>query len=161
MRMSGAHIHLLLNHFPITGGIIGLLLLGIAWVRRDDAMFRAGLALFVLITLLTVATYLSGEPAEHVLEELPGFAEEYVEPHEEAAIWALVLYGLLGLGALYGLLRYARRAIPRSLTTALLVLAALSVAAAARVAWLGGEIAHEEVRSGAAPSPAGEAGDHD
>jgi uncharacterized membrane protein len=146
--MSAAHVHLLLNHFPIVGGLVVLALLALAWVRRDDTLFRAGLWLVLAITLLGVATYLTGEPAEHVLEARGGFSEEWVEPHEEAAIWALVLYGLLGAGALYALVRYARRAIPRSLGTGLVLLALLAVAAAARVGWLGGKISHEELRGG-------------
>jgi uncharacterized membrane protein len=151
--MSGAHLHLLLNHFPITGGIIALVLLLGAWFRRNDALFRAALWLFVALTVLAVATYLTGEPAEHVLEELPGFSDEFVEPHEEAALWALVTYGLLGVAAVTALVAYAKRAIPRVVASALVVLALLAVGTVARVGLLGGPISHAEIRP-AAVAPA-------
>lgn len=155
--MTGAHIHLLFNHFPITGGLVALALLAYGWLSRKDAVVRAASGVFVVIALLTAVTYLSGEPAEHVLERMPGFNEELVEEHEEAALYALIGYALVGLLALFTLVRYARREISRGLSTALLLVSLLSVAITARVAWLGGPIAHEEVRSGAASPAADEA----
>jgi uncharacterized membrane protein len=153
--MTGAHIHLLLNHFPITGGLVALALLAYGWLSRNNTALRAACVLFVVLALFAVATYLSGEPAEHVLERQAGFAEDLVEPHEEAAIYALVTYCLLGLLALYTVLRYARREVPRGLATALLLLSLVSVAAAARVGWLGGPITHQELRAGGVqPAPA-------
>jgi uncharacterized membrane protein len=158
--MNAAHVHLLLNHFPITGGLIALALLAYGWVRRNDVIVRAAAVLFVAIALLTVVTFLSGEPAEHVLEAGPGVAENLVHEHEEAGQFALILYGVLGVLSLYTLVRYARRAVPRSLGGVLLVVAAVTVAAAARVGWLGGPIVHEEVRSGAV-APTAEAAEDD
>jgi uncharacterized membrane protein len=155
--MTGAHVHLLFNHFPITGGLVALALLAYGWLSRKDAVVRAAAGLFVAIALLTAVTYLSGEPAEHVLERMPGFNEELVEEHEEAALFALLGYALVGLLALYTLVRYARREISRGFATALLLASLLTVAIAARVAWLGGPISHEEVRSGTAAPAANEA----
>lgn len=68
--------------------------------------------------------YLSGEPAEEVVEPVAGAIEPWVEPHEDAALVALVLAeapGVLALGALW----FARRRteVPRQVILASLVLA--------------------------------------
>ena len=158
--MNAAHIHLIFNHFPIIGGMVVLALLAWGWLRRNDAIIRAACGLFVAVALLTVVTYLSGEPAEHVLERTSKVPENLVSPHEEAAEFALILYSVLGLLSLFTLVRYARREVPRALSTVLLVMALVSVAAAARVGWLGGPIRHDELRSGVA-APAVGAGEQD
>jgi hypothetical protein len=40
---------------------------------------------YILAALLTAAAYSSGEAAEHLIEDLPGVEEKYMELHEEAA----------------------------------------------------------------------------
>lgn len=147
--MTGAHLHLLLNHFPITGGLIGLALLLYAWVKRDDAMFRFGLGLFVVIALLTVGTFLTGEPAEGVIRDSPGFSRKLAHAHEEAGEVALIVYGVLGVVCLYGLIRYARRPVARAFAGIVLLLTLGSVGTAAWVGLQGGKIKHDEVRSAA------------
>lgn len=153
---SAAHVHLTFNHFPITGGMMVLALLAWGWLRRNDALIRAACGLFILVTLLTVVTYLSGEPAEHVLQRAGNFTREsraLAGEHEEVAEFALILYSVLGVASLFTLLRYARRAVPRVLSTVVLVLALAAVGTAAWVGWLGGPIKHTEVRSGAVLAP--------
>lgn len=73
--MDGAHFHLMLNHFPIIGMTFASPLLLLAWGTKSEDLIRVGLGLVSLTGLLAVATFLTGEPAEEVVENLPGVAK--------------------------------------------------------------------------------------
>lgn len=83
--MDGAHFHLMLNHFPIIGMTFASPLLLLAWGTKSEDLIRVGLGLVSLTGLLAVATFLTGEPAEEVVENLPGVAKRLITIHEEAA----------------------------------------------------------------------------
>ena len=69
--MDLAHVHLLLNHFPVIGTIIafGLFVLGIAGNSED--LKRASLAVFLGISLLSIAVYVSGNGAQDAICKAP------------------------------------------------------------------------------------------
>lgn len=158
--MNQAHLHLLLNHFPVIGAILCLLLLLFALMRKSTELKRASLGGLVLISLLTIPAYLTGEPAEKLVEHLPGVSEALIESHEEAALVAFIALGLTGALALVGLIWFRRRTtLPTWLTAAALLLTSVSVGLMARTANLGGEIRHTEIRASAAvTAPGGETG---
>lgn len=153
--MSPVHIHLLLNHVPVIGTIVAILVLAYALLRRSTELTRVGLGMFVLVALVAAAVYLTGEPAEHLVEDLAGVSEPIIERHEDAALLATLLLGGLGALALGGLVMFRRAAsVPRGF--GMLVLA-LSIVPAAAMAWtanLGGQIRHSEIRpAGVVGSP--------
>ena len=83
--MNAAHLHLLLNHLPVIGiPIIGVFLL-LALAGKQQALVRIALGFTVVLALLTVPVYLSGEPAEEIVEDLPGVPHAVLEEHEEIA----------------------------------------------------------------------------
>lgn len=148
--MNYAHIHLLLNHLPILGTIFGLLLLAWATLRKSDELRCVSLGVFVVTAALAIPAYLTGEPAEEVVEHLPGVAESIIEQHENAALFALLGAALTGLVALVGLV-FARRAAHLS-GAVLAAVAVLAVGTSGLMGWtgnLGGQIRHTEIRSGA------------
>lgn len=151
MTITSAHIHLLLNHLPIIGTIGGLLLLLGGVVRRSDDVRRAGLLTFVLVALLTIPVYLTGEGAEEAVDGLPGVTEALIEEHQDAALAAFVASGVLGVLALVALWRYRAGApLPAPVVNVVL---ALALAVSALMVWtggLGGQIRHTEIRSGGA-----------
>lgn len=154
MTVTSVHIHLLLNHLPIIGTITGLLLLLGGLVRRSDDVRRAGLVTFVLVALLTVPVYLTGEGAEKAVEGLPGVTEPLIEAHQDAALVAFSASGVLGVLALLALWR-SRAGAPLP-TTLVNVVLALAVAVSALMVWtggLGGQIRHTEIRSGETVTP--------
>ena len=51
--MSWAHIHLALNHGPVIGLPIVLLLLAWAIIRRSPELTKASFGLFVLLAIVT------------------------------------------------------------------------------------------------------------
>lgn len=149
--MSAVHLHLVLNHVPVIGTLIGVCLLAYALLRRDDRLVRVCLGMFALLAAVAFAAFLTGEPAEEAVEGLAGVSASIVEQHEEAALLATIALGVLGLLSLGALLRFRRAPLPRQ--AALLLLAAALVPAGL-MAWtanLGGQIRHPEI---GATSPA-------
>ena len=146
--MSWAHIHLALTHVPVIGLLIVLLLLTVARLRRSGEIMRVSYGLLVLLAAATVVVYLTGEPAEELVENLPGFSEALVERHEEVALIATIGMGVLGLVALVGLIRFrAPRIAPAWHGRGVLLLALLMGGLMAWTANLGGQIRHSEIRT--------------
>lgn len=149
--MDWVHVHLLLNHVPVIGTVIGILLLAYAALRRSPEVARASLGLFVLLALVGAVVFLTGEPAEELVENLPGVSESLIEEHEEAALLATAALGAMGLLALVGLVAFRRRAsgLPRAFVLGTLLFSLVPAATMAWTANLGGQIRHSEIRSGA------------
>lgn len=160
--MSAVHLHLLLNHLPVVGTVLGILLLAVAWARGSAELTRVTLGLFVFLAVAALAVYLTGEPAEEMVEGLAGVSGATVERHEEAALAATLALGAYGLLALASLLRFRRRAIPRSVAALALALALVPAGAMGFAANLGGQIRHSEIRADAvaASAPTDAAAEH-
>ena len=151
--MNPAHLHLIINHVPLVGTALTLLLLVIALWKKSEELKRVSLWFLVLMAALSVPVYLTGEPAEDILEKIPGISHAVIEGHEEAAQWAFRGQIALGLLALAGLfVSRLRQRLPNGFAVALLVLAFLVGGLMARTANLGGLIRHPEIRGSQAPS---------
>jgi len=145
--MSIVHLHLLLNHFPVIGAIVGALLLAIALLRRSSELAKLSLGFLAIIGAASIAVFLTGEPAQEALEQLPGFSERLVDRHEDAALVATIVTGTIGALALAAVILYRRRAVPRWVSMLVLVCAVGSSAVMAYTAYLGGQIRHTELRA--------------
>lgn len=145
--MSFTHLHLLLNHFPVIGVIIAIGLLGFAFARKNTAVAKASLGLFVILGATSVLVFLTGEPAEEAIEKLPGFSEAITEKHEEAALAATIALVSLGAFSLGVLAWFRRREVPRWLTLGTLMLSLVSGTLMSYTAFLGGQVRHTELRS--------------
>jgi uncharacterized membrane protein len=148
--MNPAHVHLLLNHLPLIGSGIGILLLALGAVRKSGELKKTSLWIFVIAALVAIPVFLTGEPAEHIVEHLPGVAEPIIEQHEQAALFSLIAMEALGVISLAGLF-VSRRSTDVSKLFAAIALG-VSIIAAGLMGWtanLGGQIRHSEIRSGA------------
>lgn len=147
--MNAAHAHLMLNHAPVLGTAfaLGLLLFGL-W-RRSTELTKAALGALVITALLSVPAYLTGEPAEDLVEALPGISMMDIKHHEEFAQIAFTGALVMGVGALAGLVLFRRgRLVPIWFSWATV---GLGVVVGGLMAWtanLGGEIHHSEIRGG-------------
>ena len=94
--MDGHYIHLLTNHFPIVGFIIGFLVLTAALLLHLREAKLVALAIIVFSTLISIPAYISGEEAEHKIEEYAGVSESSIEEHEEEAELAFILIEITG-----------------------------------------------------------------
>lgn len=153
--MNLAHAHLVLNHVPVVGIFFAVLLYGLGIFRRSTELKRAALLGFVLVALLTIPAFLTGEPAEDAVEHLPGINKATIHNHEEAADISFWVLEGLGVFALAGLVLYrGASGAPRWFTAIVLVFALLVAGMMAWTANLGGQIHHPEIT--AAGAAAGE-----
>jgi uncharacterized membrane protein len=145
--VSPVHLHLLLNHVPVIGLIGALLFLLIGYLMKNDVVIRVALAFVVGVALVTIPAFVTGEPAEEVVEALVP-TEAAIEAHEEAALPALILIEVAGSLALLALfLRASTR--QRGFVLGVLILGVFGFLLAARTANLGGKIRHSEISNGA------------
>lgn len=156
--MNGANIHLALNHFPIVGLIIAVVLLLAGVLLKQQVLARAALAMTFVLALIAIPVNASGEEAEEVLEHSPyemQVSHDVIHEHEEAAesaFYLMLAVGVMALGAFFLL----RRNHPRATLATWITLITMVVVAGlmVRVGHLGGEIRHPEIISSDSGAPA-------
>jgi uncharacterized membrane protein len=148
-----AHLHLLLNHFPIIGTIVGLGLFLGSLVGNNDDLKKAGLIIFAAMALLSLPTFFSGVGAQGAIEKLPGVSDVLINRHEGAATLALFFMEMTGALALVGLWQSHKFSRPtRWNVMAVLLLSLITVGLMARVGTTGGDIRHPEISGGSDPA---------
>ena len=149
--MNLAHLHLLLNHFPIIGTAIGLGLFLVSLAGKNEDLKRASLIIFAAMALLAIPTFFSGVGAQGAIKGEPGVSEALIDRHEGAAMLALLFMEITGAVALAELWRRRRSTSPGGgnwTSSAVLFFSLMTVLLMARVGTTGGEIRHAEIRSG-------------
>jgi hypothetical protein len=144
--MNYTHLHLLLNHFPVIGTLIGcgLLLWGI--FKNQNNIKASAAVIFIVMAIIALPVYFTGEPAEESVEKLPGVLESAIEMHEEAATVAIWLMGISGIAAIIALVFHRQK--KHSVNSAYMALFVLSLScfvAMARTGYYGGQIRHTEI----------------
>ena len=148
-----AHVHLMINHFPVVGVIGAFLLLLYALVRKSEEVKMVSLGAFVLVALITIPVYVTGGFAEDVVKNLPGVTEKLIGQHEDIAFYALILTASLGIFSLVGLFLLRRSGkLPQWVISVVLVLSLITMAVTGFTANLGGQIRHTEIRADAPSS---------
>src|SRR6478609_3961062 len=111
--MSLVHLHLLLNHIPVIGTLIALLLFATALLLRETVSTKFALAFTAGVAAIAVVVYFTGAPAEEAVEKLAGVTERSIERHEEAAELATIAIGGLGALCLIALVAFRAKRAPR------------------------------------------------
>ena len=147
--MDATHIHLLLTHFPIVGTIIGIGILIYGQSSKNDSVKKVALSTFIIMSILTIPVFLTGEEAEETVEHLAGVSEIIIEEHEELAEKAIWLMGLLGVFSLASFYAIAKNlSISKRLILITLLISLATFGLFAKVGNLGGQIRHSEIRDG-------------
>ena len=144
--MSSAHLHILLNHFPVIGTALAAFVLFYGFFKRSDEIKKLSLILLVITSLVTIPVYLTGENAEGRVVSIEGVNEDFIEPHEDFAFKAFIASDIVGALALVVLFMYRK---PKHLPMGVAALFfALMLALNGMMAWtahLGGLINHTEI----------------
>lgn len=158
--MNGAHAHLLVNHLPVVGSLLAVLLLAVALAyRAERGLWLAGLLVLGFTGLGAIAADRTGEPAEEFVEEKAWADEDVVEEHEERAEVAVV-GALIGLAVAIGAYAAGRRERGVVHVAAPLVVA---VVVAGLMAWTGaagGRIRHPDETGGVVAAPGAPGQEH-
>ena len=106
--MNAGHMHLILNHAPIFGAFVGMLIFGIGMFRRNSTLEKTGLITLIVTGIATLPTYFTGEGAEEVAEQFKDSSHDMIHEHEELAEIGLVLMIALALASLILLIMLSR-----------------------------------------------------
>jgi hypothetical protein len=137
----------MLNHIPLLGLVFGAVLLAYGLWRGAEDVQKASLGLLAVAGLSAIAVYLTGEPAEEIVEGLAGVSHDAAEAHEAWGLYALIAGLATGVGALGTLLVGGlRERLGRGAVVFTLVLALLASGLIGYTANLGGKISHPELR---------------
>ena len=146
--MDPAHLHLMLNHIPLLGTVFGLPILIAGMALKNNALRNAGLLVLLVAAIAAVPVYLTGEPAEEIVENLPGVGHDFIESHEDSAMAALISAIITGVVALVALAFSWTGKKAVTMISAFAILTGLVTAGLmGRTANLGGEIRHSEIRA--------------
>jgi len=145
MNLNPAHWHLLVNHLPIIGSIIGLFILGYGIISKTEVVIKMSYWLFIVLAVFAVIAKQTGEQAEGFIMSAKLADETLIEPHAQAADyaqWAMIILGLIALAALFINRLKTLKVMP-------LIVLITALVAAGLMGWtgfLGGEIMHKEIR---------------
>ena len=144
--MDGTHVHLLLNHFPIIGTLIGTLLLIYSFLKKEIKIQQISLAIIFVMAALAIPVFLTGETAEEAVENLPGVMKSVIHEHEEAsevAFWVMMATGLLALISIG--MQMLETGFAKTLIIITMILSIVSSGLMARAGYLVGQIRHTEI----------------
>jgi uncharacterized membrane protein len=146
--MNATHLHLILNHVPVLGAFATLGLAVYALFKPNDVIIKLALRLMLLVGILTIPVFFTGEPAEEMIEHFSGVSESAIETHESFALAAFATTGLLAVIGAIGLyyLKKSGSNIMRYWKL-LCALALLNAGLMTVTAKYGGEIRHTEIRN--------------
>jgi uncharacterized membrane protein len=148
--MNDAHLHMVVNHFPIIGTIFGFGILLVGLVLKNKTLINTSYVLFIVAAIFGAISMGTGEGAEELVEDMPNIGKQIIHEHEELAEkLAILLYVLAGL-SLSGLyLNFKKHAKSKLLSFLILGVAAAGLFLVQKVGTSGGEIRHTEIRANA------------
>jgi uncharacterized membrane protein len=145
--MTDAHLHLVVNHFPIIGTIFGLGILIAGMLKHNISIKNTAYCLFIVSAITAFLSMYTGEGAEHMVKDMPDIGMKVIHEHEDwAEKLASVLY-LLGVISIAGIVAHRRNFYQSKLVAFMaLTVAIVAVILAKSVGTSGGEIRHTEIR---------------
>lgn len=148
--MNEAHVHMVVNHFPIIGMFLGVGILIVGLVLKNESVKRTAYVLFMVTALLGLAAMLTGEGAEEWVEDMPSVGKEIIHEHEEIAEkFAILLYLNGGVALLAFATSFMNHTKAKVFAIITLLLALGATVMAISVGNSGGEIRHTEIRANA------------
>ncbi len=148
--MNWAYLHVIINHFPIVGVIIGTLILIAGMVFKNEGIKISGLGTIVFAALMAVVVDLTGDPAREAVRGTPDFVLSLINRHENIAVVALFIIipaGLLAAVTLFSIWKKVHAI--KFLLIMTLIISLISCAAMGYVGRTGGQIRHLEFRNDA------------
>ncbi len=155
--MNWAHVHLIINHFPVVGSLFGVLLLLYALLRKNEEVKKLGLGFLVLIALVTIPVYYTGHAGEEIVVDLPGVTKSFINDHADMALVSYSAVLLLGIVSFGGLIFFRHAAnLPQWFMVLSLGLTIIVAGLIGLTANIGGQIRHTEARKDfQVPAPTG------
>lgn len=148
--MNDAHLHMVVNHFPIIGTILGLGILITGIILKNNSVKNTAYVLFIVAAIFAAFSMGTGEGAEEMVEDMPSVGKQIIHEHEEMAEkLAIVLYvlGVISLAGLY--LNFKKHAKAKLVSFLAVIIGVVAVFFAQQTGTTGGEVRHTEIRPNA------------
>ena len=147
--MTAAQIHLAFNHFPIAGTILAFMVLLWGFFAKMDQIKIVGIALMIVSALAGFVVMQSGDGAEEIVEHKPLVTKQLIHAHEEAADAGMIAIQITAVLGIAWLVMYRMKKNHLEKVFALMLVSNLvSAGLIADAAHKGGQIRHDEIRSG-------------
>jgi uncharacterized membrane protein len=146
--MDWVYFHVVINHFPIVGVIIGTLLLAVGMIFKNRGVEISGLGTIVFAALTAIVAYMSGDPAADVVRGFPDVLKSLVSRHENIAtigMYLMVPAGLMAASSLYSIWKKDKAVHFFIIIT--LVFSLISSGTMVYIGRTGGQIRHTEFRN--------------
>jgi uncharacterized membrane protein len=145
--MDWAHIHIMIDHFPVILVVMGALASALAIVRPRRGAWLYATASLTLAGITVVPTYFTGWPADHALNDPWYIATRAIDSHEESAKISAILTVLAALVAVVAwrrLVRYPREVrMPTGIRAAVVITSVVAALSISYTALLGERIFHD------------------
>lgn len=146
--MNDAHLHMVVNHFPIIGIILGFGILIAGIFFKNNSVKNTAYCLFIVGAIFAFASMYTGEGAEEMVEEMPSVGHKIIHEHEEMAEKLAVVLYILGLVSILGLYTTIKNHSKAKLVSFLAVLIAIvGIYLGKETGTTGGEVRHTEIRA--------------
>lgn len=148
--MNDAHLHMVVNHFPIIGIIFGFGILITGLFLKNKTLQNTSYVLFIVAAVFGALSMGTGEGAEELVEDMPDIGKHIIHEHEELAEKLAVLLYVLGALSIAGLyMNFINNKRSKLLSFLVLAIAAVGLFLVQKVGTSGGEIRHTEIRANA------------
>jgi len=146
--MNDAHLHMVVNHFPIIGTILAIGILTAGLLNKNQSIINTAYVLFIIGAVFGILSMNTGEGAEELVENIPGIGWKIIHEHEELAEKMALLLDVLGILSLLGFyLQYKNNPKQKLVSYFILILGIASLFVIQKVGTSGGEIRHTEIRN--------------
>ncbi|GAB4241567.1 MAG: hypothetical protein Tsb0034_18670 [Ekhidna sp.] len=146
--MNVAHFHLIVNHLPIVGVLIGALILIVGMLLKNMTVKLTALGVLVFSAITSIFAFYTGEGAEEIVESLSSANHDLIHIHEEYAETFFIMMLILGVVALLGFIAELKKSTNAKYLVIVSLLGSIACIIMAKyVGTSGGEIRHTEIRS--------------
>lgn len=146
--MNDAHLHMVVNHFPIIGIIFGFGILIVGLILKNKTLINTSYVLFIVAAIFGAFSMGTGEGAEELVEDMPNIGKQIIHEHEELAEkLAILLYVLAGLSLAGLYLNFKKHSKAKPLSFLILSVVTVGLFLVQKVGTSGGEIRHTEIRA--------------
>jgi hypothetical protein len=157
------YIHVMLNHLPIYGTMLGALALGISLLLRSRAAQITALVITLIAGASAYPVLVTGQRAYKTIRSMADdTGAEALDEHMDRAEKTIGAFYFLAVLALAGLLvpiKWPKAGLPLAAVT--LAVAIICSGIAVYIAQAGGQVRHAEFRPSESPTPSPESDHHD
>ena len=146
--MNELHLHLLINHLPIFGSILGAIVLVQGLWLKSDQVKIAAYTILIISAIGTCIAFFTGDGAAKAVKNIDGINKDMISEHAEFAVFTLMILILLGIISIIGIYLTLRKSnFITSIAILILIISLSSFILVLRTGYLGGKIRHTEINN--------------